>query len=726
MTAAVVTVAFQLAGKATRDAFFLSTFGVAALPRMLIASAVVSAGLTIALARVMGRTGPSRLVPRLFLLSGALLMGEWLLAGPAPRATAILFYLHYAAFGALLVSGFWAMVSERFDPRAARGNLARITAGASLGGLLGGLLPERIGASFSVPTMLPILAALHIVAAALVRALRTTARSPSSSSHPEPAGFSSARRVFRASPYLQALAALVLLTSSAEGLLDYVFKARATGSIPDGATLLRLFAVFYTATSVLTILVQLLVLRPLLARGAVARGVALLPAGVSAGALGSLLLPGLGSVISARGIELVLRNSVFRSAYEMLFIPVSPPEKRATKLLLDVGAARVGDVAGAILVQAALVAGAASAGPLLGCTILLSLAALLVARRLHLGYVGALERSLQLQADGLGGLAQTDAATVVQSFGGLDVTLLRQNLAGAPPADTAARRPTPASITAPMTPAEQRRLSLSDRDPDVVRQALLAGPLESDMVDAAIGFLAWDEVARDALGALDGVATAETARLVAHLLDRDEDFAVRRRLVQVFANHPSQEAFGGLVRALEDPRFEVRYRAGRALTRMVSLQPGLEIQRETVIATVLREVAVERGVWESRQLLDQVDEDWSAGEAEVVRDRATRSLEHVFTLLSLILPAETVRLAFYGIHTNDPQLRGTALEYLETVLPEPIRDRLWPFLELERRRPRDRKSGDQALEALLASRESIMVALAAVRKEAGGAHPPTG
>ena len=75
--AATVIITFQLAGKATRDALFLSTFGVAALPPMVIAAAVLSMVLTIALARVMGRTGPGRLVPRLFVLSAVLLLAEW-------------------------------------------------------------------------------------------------------------------------------------------------------------------------------------------------------------------------------------------------------------------------------------------------------------------------------------------------------------------------------------------------------------------------------------------------------------------------------------------------------------------------------------------------------------------------------------------------------------------------------------------------------------------------
>lgn len=58
----------------------------------------------------------------------------------------------------------------------------------------------------------------------------------------------------------------------------------------------------------------------------------------------------------------------------------------------------------------------------------------------------------------------------------------------------------------------------------------------------------------------------------------------------------------------------------------------------------------------------------------------------MFTLLALVLPTEPMRIAFRGLHTNDQTLRGTALEYLEGVLPPAIREPLWPFLE-DRRTP---------------------------------------
>lgn len=712
--ASAALVAFQLAGKATRDALYLSIFGVAALPRMVIVAAVLSALVTIALSRAMARVGPGRLLPWLFGGSALLLLVEWGLSGTFRPAIAVLFYLHFSALGALLISGFWALVTERFDPRTARGTIGRITAGASVGGLIGGVLPERVGAVLPLVAMLPLLAGLQVIAAALLLALRTEAP-VEGVGPPEPA--IPVRKVFSESPYLRGLALLVALTAAAEGLLDWTFKFRATAASPSGEELLRLFAVFYTATALLGILIQTTALRPLLAKFGIARSAALLPAGVSVGAVGGLLFPGLLPLLLARGTEIVLRNSVFRGAYELLFTPVPAAEKRATKLLVDVGAARVGDVAGGILIQATLLVAAAWAGGvLLALTILLALLALLVARRLHRGYVATLARNLAQHADQIAmGEGSEDVSTLLQTAGGFDLSQLRW------PAAVPAGRAESSGPVGESTDPESRRLQLlRSGEAAAVRGALLSGPLTGPLADEAIGLLAWDAVAPTAIQALRAVAGQETERVLGHLLDPHEDFAVRRRLVPVLAESRTPAAVEGLLTALSDQRFEVRYRAGRALSQLLPHVPQVVVERERVLSTVLREVEVGRGVWESRQLIDAEEDEWEPMAAEVLRRRASRSLEHVFTLLSLVFPRTALRLAYDALHTDDRHLRGTALEYLETVLPAGVRERLWEFLEPGEWLPDDRqRTPEQVLENLVQSRESIVLALAAVRRQSG-------
>jgi HEAT repeat protein len=514
------------------------------------------------------------------------------------------------------------------------------------------------------------------------------------------------------------LALLVVFTSTAEGLLDYVFKARATMMASSGEELLRFFAAFYTTTALLGIFIQVSLLRRLLGRLGIARSAALLPAGVSLGAVGAFFLPGLTSVVIVRGADVVLRSSLFRAAYELLFTPIAPPEKRATKLLLDVGAARVGDVVGGALILGALaVAGAAAGQVLLVLTFAVSVAALLVARRLHLGYVAALEGSLHRRAGPLPDQVQDDAAALLQTVGAFDLSGIRHRAFVVPTPQTAdeVNPPQPAP-SLPEAPLDQ---AIRTGSAPEVRDALAAHPLATDEVEKAIELLAWDDVAPYAIRALSDVAGRNTPVLLRHLRDPEEDFAIRRRLVNALAACRTVEAFNGLLDALKDQRFEVRYRAGRALVPMAEDMGGQRVDRERIFGLVQSEIAVDRGIWETRQLIDLPDDEASPMEAELLRDRASRSLEHLFTLLSLILPRQTLRLAFHALHTDDQQLRGTALEYLETVLPEPIRVRLWALLETEDVHPRARGgTSEQALRALLASQETITLALAEARRRA--------
>jgi ATP:ADP antiporter, AAA family len=657
------------------------------------------------------------LVPRLFVLSTFLILSEWALVGSARRIAAVLVYLHFTALGAILVSGFWAIVNERFDPRTARRTIARITAGGSLGGLLGGILPERVGAGLPLTAMLPILAVLTLLAAGFVRGVGFGSQPRVPPERDEAEGtILAAGEVLRKSSYLTSLALLVALTSSAEGVLDFVFKARASAAAPTGEVLLRFFAAFYTATALIGILIQVTVLRSVLGRLGIGRSASLLPAGVSVGAVGALIFPGLTPVLLARGVEVVLRSSLFRAAYELLFTPVAPLEKRATKLLLDVGAARVGDVLGGGLILVTLALAQGGASPiLLTLTCVLSGSALLVARRLNLGYVSALAGSIQRQAGDLPDPTEDDAAAWMQTVGGFDLSGIRSRLAVPPSSDYAPKPPTPElPPTAPETPLE---VAVRAGEADQVRRILAKSSIKPGEIETAIELLAWDAVAPAAIRSLAAVAPANTDVLLQHLLDPEEDFAIRRRLVNVLAGSRSIPVFEGLLQALGDRRFEVRYRAGRALSQMAGEIRGLVVDRARVQAVILKELEVERGVWESRQLIDVAEEETSPMEAEVLRDRVSRSLEHVFTLLSLLLPRETLRLAFHALHTSDPYLRGTALEYLETVLPDVMWQRLAPVLEDGEVSAAVRHRGSaEALQELIASRESISVALAEARR----------
>jgi hypothetical protein len=167
--------------------------------------------------------------------------------------------------------------------------------------------------------------------------------------------------------------------------------------------------------------------------------------------------------------------------------------------------------------------------------------------------------------------------------------------------------------------------------------------------------------ARDALKRM-GVKI--TGVLVDALLDTERDFVIRRRVPRVLVDLPSPRCVDGLFTALQDGRFEVRFYAGRALFFLLKNHTSLSISPERAWEAINRELSLQPSGWSNHRLLDHRDSQetqWFFDDQ--LLDRADRNLEHLFTLLSLLLPADAVRIAFRALHTDDRQLKGTAFEY---------------------------------------------------------------
>src|SRR5262245_51928206 len=172
---AAALIAHQVAGKATRDALFLSHFDVAKLAWIVMAAAFLAIVTGVVGARLISKLAPARVVPQAFLASAALLILEWALSYWSDAVVAVLFYLQMAALGFALISGFWSLLGEVFDPHTARKQFGRVLAAGTFGGMLGGLLAERVGTAFGVISMLPVLAILDLICAFLTSSLASGA-----------------------------------------------------------------------------------------------------------------------------------------------------------------------------------------------------------------------------------------------------------------------------------------------------------------------------------------------------------------------------------------------------------------------------------------------------------------------------------------------------------------------------------------------------------------------
>jgi ATP:ADP antiporter, AAA family len=639
--AAGLLIAQLVAGRAVRDALFLSAFPVASLPAMMLASAVASIAAALAFAGALGRRAPRTVVAWTLAASAVAFVAEWRFAAAQPRAVAAAVYLQLALLGPGAASAFWSAVSERFDPHTARRVMGGIGTGAAVGGALGGVLAWAGTRFFPVPALLLGLSAANILVLAVLRRLGPA---PAQGERPAetPSGLRAGLLGIREFSYLGQLAALVALGAFAEALLDYVLKAGAARAYADGRELAAFFSLFYAGVALLTLVLQVVASRRALERLGLSGTAALQPFGVALASAVGLALPTLATAVVARGLGSVLRDSLFRSAYELSYTPLPPWRKRPAKALIDVAADKFGSLTGAGVVLALAASPLLSVrGPWLLALVAMA-ASLTLARRLHRGYVSALEHSLRAGVVAIESEEVVDATTrLTLTRAALDrasVLAEIRALKGEPP------EPAPASSSDPLS---QAVAVLRSGDAGRIRRLLSASSVPpAELVPLLIPLLARDELFQQVLRALRAVSPRITGQLVDALLDPAQPVVVRRRVPRVLKACPTARSMDGLLLSLADGDFSVRRASGLALA-WLQRNSGVAVPAERVHAAVAQEL-------------------------EAPATDVEAQLDHVFALLATVGEPEPLRLSRWALRGDDVRLRGTALEYLEQVLPDAV------------------------------------------------------
>lgn len=710
-------VGHQLAAKAARDGLFLSRFPVTELPKIVAAAAVLSIILGLVFSRLLSRFSPARVVPYAVLLSGLMHAAEYVLLPSFRDAVVTFSYLHMVGFGAILLSGFWSVTNEAFDPREAKLRFGRIAGAGTAGGILGGVAAERTVYLFSTEALLLLLCGIHIICFGLLIWIRNSVVDDIRRKPDRETGLMAARAAFERAPFLISLAALVLLGTTSAALVDYLFKSGAAQNFAKGPELTRYFAMFYTGTQVLTFLVQSVLTPIFLEKLGLGRTVMTLGLALIGGGGAALVIPAFGMTASVRALELILRGSFFRSGYELFFTPIPPQDKRAVKTVIDVGCDRFGDALGAGALQLLLLLGPVYARvEILIVMIGLAAASVWITKRMDRAYVQVLENGLMHRAIELDLSDVQDSTTMsaVLSTRSLAAVIDKPTTHAAQPAAIASLDPVMSTLAA-----------LRSGDVTIVRRTLeQLDANESAYIPQCIRLLAWDEVSALAQEVLLRNGAHIGGQLADVLLDDRQDFAIRRRIPRILAHCKSQRAFDSLMLAQADPRFEIRFKAARAMDYVLQANPDIDVSKSVVYAHVARELGVSRPIWEGRRLLDTRDVSDSGFTFldDVLKERANQSLEHVFSLLALVLPREPLKVAFRALHSEDRQLLGLGMEYLASTLPEQL---FRQFTQLVEAAPVvAHRSGQEVLDQLmLESGNSLMIEL---KRKAGDALSPDG
>ncbi len=674
---ALTMIAQQIASKAVRDGLFLSQFPATALPHAIISAAVVSFGAAFVFGRFISTFSPRRGVPILFGVNGALFVIEAALMEPFPRAVAGSLYLHTAAFGGAVVSGFWSVINERFDPYTAKRVMGRIAAGATLGGLVGGALtwafsdlaPSHLLAALAVGNGLCGVT-LTVVARGGVQEERERSRS---------AGMLAGIEAMGRNPHLKSMALLVFLGALTTALVDYVFKAEASQA--QSGSLVAFFAAFYTGTGILTFLVQAALSNRVLERLGVAVAVVCLPVVTILGLIAALLAPVLGVLIVLRGGAMIVENSLYRSGYELLYTPVTPKQKRGAKMLIDLGVDRLGTAVGSGLALLFIAVAAAYTGKiLLGIGLVVSVLLVVVIIVVHRRYVASLADQIRRARENLGANPTADARNLAYTF--VD-SAVQHAWAGhipdltdsAPTLEAPEQLPRSDLVALVKKRAENKRSAAKSLPPppavpvSEVAQHLLQTPLLDAISSCTIDSPQWQELERTAPAAL--------GQLTDILLSVRYPVEVRVRAAQLLSSVPDSRTAAALTQALEVAEFRIRRAAALALLRLCASVPALSPPRR---------VLSQRAAHELRHRVRPPSEETTFEQRSPFRtDESGRKFAPNFEL-SLILLAigadlAALQLAVAAVTSDDAVQRGTGLEYLDTLLPADVRQ---DVLELAR------------------------------------------
>ncbi|MDH4271280.1 MAG: MFS transporter [Candidatus Aminicenantes bacterium] len=351
--------------KSLRNASYLNRLGDEKLPLAYFLTAVLMGFIVNFHSRLQVKLPRSRLITSslVFFFSNIVLF--WWLFEQRWEWVPVVFWVWANIFAIVLVTQFWILVNDVFNPREAKRLIGFIGSGAQLGAILGGVLAGTL-AKGAPGLLLPLAAAMLgmgiLVVSVVFRRQRKKAEESDSAAGGEAApsvkvGFRDAFQTTKQSRYLLLLAGIMTVTLIVSTLIDWQFNSvvdsKVLGSNRENS-LTSFFGYFNAGTMAFAFLFQLLLTSPLIRAFGIRLTLLLYPLilFLGAGGIGAAALVGIVPLIPAiliKASDKSLAYSLNQSVRELLYIPISPEQKYKSKIFIDMFLNRFAKGLGAII-----------------------------------------------------------------------------------------------------------------------------------------------------------------------------------------------------------------------------------------------------------------------------------------------------------------------------------------------------------------------------------------
>ena len=299
-------------------------------------------------------------LPWVYLFFIANILVFWLIFSRAVAAggeyvwLARVFFVWLSVFNLFVVSVFWSFMADIFTREQGRRLFGFITAGGSIGALLGGMATSGLVVTIGFQNLMPISAGLLLVAIYCIRQLRQWVHREhedelaATVESNEPLGggpLSGITHVFSSKYFGGIVAASVI--ASLLGTALYMFAAELVEhSIAEADDRTQFFSNINNWTNALSLVCQMFLVKLVVTRFGIGASLALMPAVSVIGFAILALEPTLAIVAVLTVARRALGFGFSKPTTDMLYSVVTPEEKYKTKNFIDTAVYRGGDVVG--------------------------------------------------------------------------------------------------------------------------------------------------------------------------------------------------------------------------------------------------------------------------------------------------------------------------------------------------------------------------------------------
>ena len=337
---------------------FISSLGADNLPYVQFSAGIIVGLLMQGYTRLMRAVPRRSTIPVTQIGMAILLVVFWLLFTTIGQDwIAVAFYILGLILAVLLISQFWTLANDVYDPRQAKRVFGFIGGGASLGGATGAAMTAFLVESLGAKNMLLVSAAIMGICVAIVMFVlkrEATAGTSDATKTGEEEGTkgSEAIQLLRSSRHLQIIALVIAFAAIGAAIIEQQLNMAAAEA--KGATNSDAIAAFLAQVTVYLSLIGFVIQVGLTSRihRVLGIGFALLILPISLGTTAIIMLmnralwaPGL-----ARILDTSLRYTVDKTSREVLFLPLPADLKYRAKPFIDVTMDRFAKGMGALLI----------------------------------------------------------------------------------------------------------------------------------------------------------------------------------------------------------------------------------------------------------------------------------------------------------------------------------------------------------------------------------------